>query len=78
MVLRCVSSMPKLNEANHAVCSVRRQIALFHEYRTRLIADVVTGKLDVREVATELPEDDLPGDAEEPTEEYPLEVEVVV
>ena len=67
-----------LNQANHAVRSVRRQIALFHEYRTRLIADVVTGKLDVREVATELPEDDLPGDAEEPTEEYPLEEEVVV
>jgi type I restriction enzyme S subunit len=28
------------------------------EYRTRLIADVVTGKLDVREVARRLPDDD--------------------
>ena len=27
------------------------QIELLHEYRTRLIADVVTGKLDVREAA---------------------------
>ena len=27
------------------------------EYRTRLIADVVTGKLDVREAAARLPEE---------------------
>ena len=33
----------------------RRQIALAEEYRTRLISDVVTGKLDVREAAAELP-----------------------
>ena len=33
----------------------RRQIELVEEYRTRLIADVVTGKLDVREAAAELP-----------------------
>ena len=30
---------------------IERQISLLHEYRTRLIADVVTGKLDVREDA---------------------------
>ena len=34
------------------------QIDLLHEYRTRLIADVVTGKLDVREAAAALPEID--------------------
>ena len=34
----------------------RRQIELIQEYRTRLIADVVTGKLDVREAAAQLPE----------------------
>ena len=33
----------------------RRQTALMEEYRTRLIADVVTGQLDVREAAEELP-----------------------
>lgn len=33
----------------------RRQIALLSEFRTRLIADVVTGKLDVREAAAKLP-----------------------
>ena len=41
----------------------RRQIELVQEYRTRLIADVVTGKLDVREAAEYLPdeaEDDTP------------------
>ena len=36
--------------------AVARQIALLREYRTRLIADVVTGKLDVREAAADLPE----------------------
>ena len=35
-----------------------REIDLLHEYRTRLIADVVTGKLDVREAAAGLPEVD--------------------
>lgn len=36
----------------------RRQIALLREFRTRLTADVVTGKLDVRGVAASLPEAD--------------------
>ncbi len=35
---------------------LNREIDLLNEYRTRLIADVVTGKLDVREVTEELPE----------------------
>lgn len=41
-----------------AIAQTRSQIDLFHEYRTRLIADVVTGKLDVREAAVALPEVD--------------------
>lgn len=40
----------------------RRQIELVREYRTRLIADAVTGKLDVREAAAALP--DLESDAD--------------
>jgi type I restriction enzyme S subunit len=36
----------------------KREIELLNEYRTRLIADVVTGKLDVREAAATLPEVD--------------------
>ena len=61
-----------------AVTATRRQIALLQEYRTRLIADVVTGKLDVREAAAELPEGDVPGDAEESAEEHIIEEERTV
>jgi len=43
-----------------------REITLLREYRTRLIADVVTGKLDVREAAAQLPEET---DASEPLDE---------
>ncbi len=35
----------------------RYQINLLQEYRTRLIADMVTGKLDVREAASRLPDE---------------------
>ena len=35
---------------------IERQIELIQEYRTRLIADVVTGKLDVRKAEEELPQ----------------------
>ena len=41
-----------------AIANARRQIDLLNEYRTRLISDVVTGKLDVREAAAEFPEAD--------------------
>ena len=41
-----------------AVGRVRRQIRLLREFRTRLIADVITGKVDVREAATALPDID--------------------
>ena len=40
-----------------AITRARRQIELLREYRTRLIADVVTGKLDVRETAATLPDE---------------------
>jgi len=36
---------------------LEREIELLREYRTRLVADVVTGKLDVREAAARLPEE---------------------
>jgi len=38
--------------------SAHHEIELLDEYRTRLIADVVTGKLDVRKAAATLPESD--------------------
>jgi type I restriction enzyme, S subunit len=46
-----------------------REIELLREYRTRLIADVVTGKLDVREAAACLPDEAGLGIEAEPTEE---------
>ncbi len=36
---------------------LEREIDFLREYRTRLVADVVTGKLDVRDAATRLPAD---------------------
>ena len=39
-----------------AIARTEREIALMLEYRTRLTADIVTGKLDVREAAAKLPE----------------------
>ena len=45
----------------HAIARARRQTELVEEYRTRLVADVVTGKLDVREAAAQLPDE---GDGE--------------
>jgi type I restriction enzyme S subunit len=38
-----------------AISRLKREIDLLREYGTRLIADVVTGKLDVREAAAKLP-----------------------
>jgi type I restriction enzyme S subunit len=74
------SIVPPLNEQNEivtyaetatvnlntAIARTEREIALMQEYRTRLTADIVTGKLDVREAAARLP--DLPTDpTAEPT-----------
>jgi type I restriction enzyme S subunit len=50
----------------NSVLSAEREIALLREYRTRLIADVVTGKFDVREAAARLPEFDLESGEDEP------------
>ena len=42
---------------SEAVGRAHREISLLREYRTRLIADVVTGNLDVREAAARLPDE---------------------
>ena len=58
-----VAHLDKLtSDIDAAIAHTRREIELLEEYRTRLIADVVTGKLDVREAAANLPDvtlDDL-------------------
>lgn len=52
--------------ADQAIMSAGREISLLGEYRTRLIADVMTGKLDVRDAAAQLPEEtEEPGALEE-------------
>lgn len=43
---------------DRAIARTSTEIELIGEYRTRLIADVVTGKLDVREAAASLPKVD--------------------
>jgi type I restriction enzyme S subunit len=67
----------ELGTTNAAIDRAYREIELIREYRTRLVADVVTGQLDVRAAAASLPAD-LPvaeaiteiesEDAEEPEE----------
>ncbi len=54
---------------------LEREIELLREYRTRLVADVVTGKLDVREAAARLPEEPTP-DAAVSDEDLPDDVEL--
>lgn len=46
------------DEVSTAITSLEREIELLREYRTRLVADVVTGKLDVRAASAKLPEEE--------------------
>jgi Restriction endonuclease S subunits len=61
----------------NTIDSTYQEISLLREYRTRLIADVVTGKLDMREAAANLPnefkEAEVQEDDEEPFEEIVIE-----
>ena len=46
-----------------AIESARKEIGLVREYRARLVADVVTGRLDVRAAAASIPDEDCgPGE----------------
>jgi type I restriction enzyme S subunit len=47
---------------------LEREIDLLREYRTRLVADVVTGKLDVREAAARVPDEVAPDTTEDDTD----------
>ena len=67
-----------------AIARLEREIELLREYRTRLVADVVTGKLDVRPAVRQLPAEplpepldasDQPADDELEEEELPAEAE---
>jgi type I restriction enzyme S subunit len=57
-----------------AITRYEREITLLREYRTRLTADVVTGKLDVRAAAAQLPDpEDEPAELEAPEDESELQ-----
>ena len=50
------------------IARLERELELLREYRIRLIADVVTGKLDVRKAAARLPDETSYEGIEGPTE----------
>lgn len=56
IVERFSDSASKLQQARRHADA---EVALLHEFRTRLVADVVTGQVDVRELTASLPEVDL-------------------
>jgi len=58
--------------------NLEHEIDLLREYRIRLVADVVTGKLDVREVAAKLPEEEMPEEIEAGSEDEISEEEIAV
>lgn len=61
-----------------AIIRAQREIDLLTEYRTRLIADVVTGKLDVREAAAALPEFDPLADDMEAEDSMDVDAEEIL
>jgi type I restriction enzyme, S subunit len=50
----------EIEQPVRAIDAAQREIDLLREYRTRLISDVVSGKLDVREAAAHLPDEPNP------------------
>ena len=53
--LRLVEALgDQTRELDMAIAGTEREVRLLDEYRTRLVSDVVTGKLDVREAAARL------------------------
>ena len=61
------------SDVDATIDTAEREIALIQEFRTRLIADVVTGNLDVRTIAASLPETDDFEVADDPSEDENLD-----
>lgn len=57
-------------DLNTVISRTEREIDLFKEYRTRLTADVVTGKLDVREAARSLPVESVDNEVESEPDDH--------
>ena len=51
------SNIGSADESVASVSTAKKEIDLLREYRVRLIADVVTGKLDVRDAAAQIPDE---------------------
>lgn len=64
-----------LGQLNIAISRLESEIELLREYRTRLVADVVTGKLDVREAAARVPDEVVPEAAAEDDGEIEGEID---
>jgi type I restriction enzyme S subunit len=66
----------QLRPVEVAASRLQREIELLREYRIRLMTDVVTGQLDVREAAARLP-DEAPSDALDAAADTGVEAEDV-
>ncbi|HOX15217.1 MAG TPA: restriction endonuclease subunit S [Smithellaceae bacterium] len=60
------------------ISCIIREIEHLNEYRTRLVADVVTGKLDVREVVAKLPDEEMPAEVDVSSEDEISDEEIAV
>jgi type I restriction enzyme S subunit len=58
----------EVSGVNTTISRLEREIELLREYRNRLVSDVVTGKLDVREASARLPEEGAPETVEDGTD----------
>jgi type I restriction enzyme, S subunit len=67
--------LQRTGQVDTGISRLEREIELLGEYRTRLVADVVTGKLDVREVAARLPEEVTPAIPESDVAELSIGLE---
>ena len=70
----------ELHEIDTVVSRVQQEIALLREFRTRLVAEVVMGQVDVRAVAAMLPDapepvDDLAADSNDDVADALVEVD---
>ena len=68
--LEIVETLGTLEREYRRVCEgLTAELVFLNEYRARLIADVVTGKLDVRKAAAELPEEAVASIGTDPADE---------
>jgi len=66
----------QLGKADRISCKAKQEIALLLELQTRLISDVVTGKLDVREAASLLSEEEGMAESADDNEAIPEDEEI--